>query len=209
MNKKFIRITAVILAFVIAFCGAPAFAGDSATSGWDSAAAYPADVLGTELLVPVKYLIDKKIITGDTDGLFHPEKNISRAEFATMAAKATNNIAELENLANEDIFADLSGYGWAKPYINAVVRAGLFKGRGSDKFAPGDNVTNAEVITVLIRMNKGAAESAESMAPKWPENYILYAEKYNLLGTVVIADWNAPATKRNVALLLYRVLPKN
>ncbi|MCL1982133.1 MAG: S-layer homology domain-containing protein, partial [Clostridiales bacterium] len=168
------------------------------------------DVFGTKLQVPVKYLMDKKVLTGDTDGLFHPEKNINRAEFATIMAKATNNVAELAVYGNEDIFSDLDGYGWAKPYINAVSKAGLFKGRSSDRFAPSEDVTYAEVITVLIRMN-GAADAAESMGPKWPDNYIAYAEKEKNKWTVdvVIKDWNAPAAKGDAVLLLYRNMPKD
>lgn len=207
MNKKIISI---ILALALIACGgAAAFAEDADYSIWDSNGVYPADVMGTSLLTPVKFLMDKKIITGDTDGLFHPEKNITRAEFATMIAKATNNLAELDTYKNEDIFNDLSGYEWAKGYINAVAKAELFNGRGKGKFAPGENVTYAEVITVLIRMNKGAADAASGMAPKWPDNYISYAETYNYTGDVVVKDWNAPATKGDVARLLYRVMPKN
>ncbi|MCL1810119.1 MAG: S-layer homology domain-containing protein [Clostridiales bacterium] len=198
-----------LIAALVLCSSAAAFAA-SDLSVWDSSRYVPPDVFGTKLQIPVKYLMDKKILTGDTDGLFHPEKNINRAEFATIMARATNNVVELETYRNENIFNDLDGYGWAKPYINTVAKAGLFKGRSSDKFAPAESVTYAEVITVLIRMN-GAADAAESMAPKWPDNYIAYAEREKNKWTVdvVVSDWNAPATKGDTVLLLYRNLPKD
>lgn len=205
-----LRLTSALLAIAVALsCSLPAFAaGDF--SAWDSSQYIPQDVFGTKLQEPVKYLMDKKILTGDTDGLFHPEKSINRAEFATIIAKATNNLSELPNYKDEEIFKDMDGYGWAKPYINVVAKAGLFKGRGQDKFAPGESVTYAEVITVIIRIN-GAAAAAESMAPSWPGNYIAYAEleKNKWLMDVAVSDWGAPATKGDATLLLYRNLPKN
>jgi len=202
------RIISILLILILVLCGSISAFADIDYSQWDSGGQYPADVMGTQLLTPVKFLMDKKIITGDTDGLFHPEKNISRAEFATMIARATNNAADLERMKSLEIFDDLAGYDWAKPYINAATRANLFNGRSQDKFAPGENVTYAEVITVLIRMNTNASNIAEGMAAKWPDNYIAYAETYNLMGVVVVKDWNAPATKGDVAQLLYRSLPK-
>ena len=204
MKKK---ISGVLLAVV--FClgsSAAAFAEDGQIdySQWDSNAHYPADVRWTQLFTPVKFLMDRNIITGTEDGLFHPERPVTRAEFAAMIARATNAPGVATNPSG---FTDLAGYGWAEPYISTVVAAGLMRGVGDGQFAPGENVTYAEVITVLIRMNEGAANVAESMAPTWPQNYILYAEIYNMKGNVVIRDWNAPATRGDTATLLYRRIP--
>jgi len=209
-NKRNKIVISGILIITVILCSAGfVFADEPDYSQWDSGGHYPADVMGTKLLTPVKFLIDKKIITGYEDGLFHPDRSITRAEFATIMAKATNNLAELDNMKNLEIFDDLSGYDWAKPYINAVTRAELFKGRSESMFAPGECVTYAETITVLIRMNANASSLAEGMAPQWPDNYIAYAQIYNLMGPVVVQDWNAPATRGDVAQLLYRFLPKN
>lgn len=201
-------IVSLLLILTLIFCGSVPVFSDSEFNQWDSTGGYPADVVGTRLLAYVAYLMDKGIITGDDDGLFHPEKNISRAEFATMMAKATNNISELDIMKNMEIFNDLEGYGWAKPYINAVAQADLFKGRGKDRFAPGENVTYAEVVTVLIRLSEAAADTAERMAAKWPDNYIAYAITYNMMGDIVVNDWNSPATKGDVAQMLYKRIPK-
>jgi len=201
----------IMLILAVLLCGiTPSFAIDNLEE-WDSLQTYPQDVMGTKYLIPVKYFMDKKIITGDTDGLFYPDKGISRAEFATIMAKATNNadLVEIEALKKYDIFSDLNGYGWAKPYINSVSRSGLMKGKGGDIFAPGDSVTYAEIMTVIIRMSKSSASAAEGFAPKWPDNYILYAQTYNLTSDVEIKDWNAPAKKGDVVILLYRNISKN
>lgn len=177
------------------------------TESWDSTNIYPQDVMGTEYLTPVKFLMDKKILEGDEDGLFHPERAITRAEFAKIMAIATNNINQMAALENKDIFNDLSGYGWAKGYINCCANAGLVNGRGNDKFAPGEPVTYAEVITVIVRSRNTSAIQGGT----WPNNYIQYVQMYmnSMIGDRGITDWNAPAERGDVVMMLYRAMPKN
>jgi hypothetical protein len=174
---------------------------------WSSNGIYPSDVMNTALLTPVKFLMDKKIITGDEDGLFHPENSITRAEFATMMAKATNNISDLEGDAKKNYFNDLDGYGWATGYINACAKASLINGVGNEKFAPGNEVSYAEVVTIIIRSKNASAVTTGT----WPDNYILYAQMNmsSMIGDRNITDWSAPATKGDVATMLYRSMPKN
>jgi hypothetical protein len=156
----------------------------------------------------VKYLIDKKILTGFEDGTFRPNEPINRAQIAVAVAKATNRISDLEAMANKNTFADLSGYNWAKGHINALVDAGIIKGRSDTTFAPGENITYAELVTILVRMNPSAASTLEERG-NWPNNYIDYVTTYNYLGDVNVKDWNAPAPRGDAAKLIYRFIPKN
>ncbi|WP_164914299.1 S-layer homology domain-containing protein [Aminipila luticellarii] len=199
------KLAAVALSAVLVLSsGIMAFAD---TTSWDSGNVYPSDVLNTKLLTPVKFLIDKKVVTGDQDGLFHPEKSITRAEFATMMAKATNNTNELDIVAKQNYYNDLAGYDWAKGYINACAKASLIQGVGNEKFAPGKNVSYAEVITIIIRSKNPSAVTTGT----WPDNYILYAQMNmnSMISDRNISDWSAPATKGDVATMLYRSMPKN
>ena len=70
------------------------------------------------------------------------------------------------------------------------------------------NITYAELITILVRTNAGAASELESYGT-WPSNYIQYVQLYNMLGDVSVTDWNAPATRGDTAKLIYRFMPKN
>lgn len=99
----------LLLALVLVLAGATASFGEIDYSQWDSQSAYPQDVANTKYFTSVKALTDKKAITGDRDGLFHPEKNITRAEFSVIMAKATSNTADLMNLQNQEIFKDMPG----------------------------------------------------------------------------------------------------
>ena len=169
---------------------------------------YPSDVMNTPLLMPVKFLIDKKVMTGYEDGTFKPENPITRAEIAVAVAKMTNRTSDLENMSKKNVFADMTGYDWAKGYINALVDAGVIKGKTTTTYAPASNITYAELITILIRTNSGAASELDNNGT-WPNNYIQYVQLYNMLGDVTVTDWNAPATRGDTAKLIYRFMPKN
>jgi hypothetical protein len=204
------RMAALILAvaFTVISASSVAFASDIDYSQWSSNAGYPSDVVNTPLLTSVKYLIDHKILTGYSDGTFKPENNITKAEIAVAIAKATNRTANLEEMENKNTFQDLAGYGWAKGYINALFEADIIKGQSSTTFAPAKNISYAELVTILVRMNASAASVVESSGT-WPNNYIQYVQMYNYLGDVTVTDWNAPANRGDAAKLIYRFLPKD
>ena len=199
-------IFALVLALVL--CSAAVAMADVDYSQWDSQSSYPSDIVNTQYFAAVRALVDKGAVTGDTDGLFHPENPITRAEFSKIITIATNNTGNMATLQEKELFTDLSGYGWAKGYINCAAEAKIVEGVGGSQFAPGKNVTYAEAITMVIRTKSGAVFMAESLGT-WPNGYIKYAEMYNMIGDVTVNDWNAPATRGDVAKLVYRNMPKS
>lgn len=202
-NKALILIITLVL--TIASATGAAFA-DIDYSQWDTMANYPSDVSATSPLFPaVKYLIDKKVLTGYSDGTFKPDGYITRAEIAVAVTKMTNRTNNVAAMEVKETFSDLAGYGWAKGYINTLVDAGYLKGTSGTTYAPGKSITYAELITILIRTKGGAASELDN-AGNWPANFILYAQTYNLLGDLVVTDWNAPATRGDVAKLIYRMM---
>jgi S-layer homology domain. len=208
MKKSRRMIAAVLTVMLTLVASSSAVFADINYNQWNSLAAYPSDVVNTPLFTSVKYLIDKKILTGYADGTFKPENHITKAEVAVAVAKATHRTSDLTTMENKNLFSDLSGYSWAKGYINALEDAGIVKGATSTTYAPGKNISYAELVTILVRMNPSAASDVESSGT-WPSNYIQYVQMYNYLGEVTVADWNAPATRGDTARLLYRFLPKS
>ena len=202
-RKLFISLMTLVMIFGNSIS---AFAMDF--SAWDSRQIYPPDIVGTENFASVRDLMNRRIVTGDHDGLFHPNRAVTRAEFGIMMARATNNTAEIMRMADIDTFFDLEGFVWARPYINAAAAAGLFRGRSEGVFAPADSVTYAEVVTALLRMNRGTANAAEAMGTRWPDNVIAFAEMINMTGGMfIVNDWSLPATRGHVAMMLHRTLP--
>ena len=101
--KKILSITLALLLFVST--GAFAF---GALLG-----EVPGDVIGKDYEKAVSTLVEKEIVTGSTDGLFHPEDPLNRAQVCIMAVKAAGGTLE-EGASG---FSDMKGYGWAEPFV--------------------------------------------------------------------------------------------
>jgi hypothetical protein len=199
MMKAFGK-TGIILVLSLLLTCTTVFAAED-FSYWDSQSRYPSDIMNTKYQSSVKALIDAGVIEGDTDGLFHPEKSINRAEFASIVAKATHQ----QNMeAGTNYFTDLVGYGWATAYINRCYEQNWIRGVGEKKFAPEKEVSYAEAMTILIRIQRGGQR--EELLGKWPDVYIEYAATYNLVGNMDILNWNAPAQKGDIAILTNRMI---
>lgn len=93
---------------------------------------------------------EKGISAGYEDGSFRPNKTITRAEAAVMAAKAIGTGAAS---AAATTFADDKDIpSWARGYVQQMVTDGLLHGRGENKFAPAANLTRAEAVVLIISL---------------------------------------------------------
>ena len=90
------------------------------------------------------------------DGLFHPDDLITREEMAVVIAKAyayqdeivTGTTGQgIEQFADQDQIS-----AWAAPYVDTVTVAGLLSGMGNGLFAPQQNATRAQAVSLLSRL---------------------------------------------------------
>lgn len=192
------------------------------------AAEVPEDVYGSDLsMLPqaVEALMDAGSITGDTDGLFHPLDNLTRAQVCCMLIKLANPpAAELVGTvtvnAPSSNFVDLTGYkNWAGDYINYAANHGIAMGIGGNMFAPGSNVTLAELVTFTVRT---AGIKDDAIGGTWPANYIAKAVEMGLFkgldlktasgeamyeSEAGIAEMRATkATKEQAAIIIYNAM---
>jgi hypothetical protein len=173
------------------------------------AAAAPPDVAGKPYEAAVSALSGLDIITGDVDGLFYPDSNLTRAQFCTIVVKAMRApAATVSGTASQNVkrsgFPDLSGYGWADGYIAYAVDKGVVTGYPDGSFKPGSNVTVSELITMTLR---AAGYSDASLGGVWPENYITKASDIGALAGLA-APLPEYATKWMAAQLVYNVLTR-
>lgn len=96
------------------------------------------------------------IIKGYPDGTFAPAKNVTRAEFATIAARFLS-----DPYTGETLFPDAVGH-WAEDAINRAAAAGWIKG-DNGKFRPDDKITRAEAVTMINRMLGRQPETVEDL----------------------------------------------
>ncbi len=107
------------------------------------------------------------IITGRPGGIFDPNANITRAEFAAIAARfdASGNTTGAS-------FTDIYDH-WAKKEINIAANNGWVLGYEDGTFRPDQYITRAEAMTLVNRVLQRIPESVDDLHPDmivWPDN---------------------------------------
>lgn len=135
-----------------------------------------ADTAGHWAQSDIEALYQKGIVAGVTATEFEPERQITRAEFATLVVKAL----QLEN-HNSVEFADVSDGAWYAPYVNAAANAGLISGFAG-YFRPDDVITREEMAVILakayeMRGGEEATGGIDRFADKdeisdWAQSYV-------------------------------------
>jgi len=114
----------------------------------------------------ISTLYNAGIIKGYPDGTFKPSDPISRAEFATIAAK----FDKLE-LGSTSKFTDIFGH-WAEKYITSSEIKGWIKGYPDLTFKPEQDITRAEAMTLINNVLERAVpeENIHPDAMFWPDS---------------------------------------
>lgn len=100
----------------------------------------------------VAYLEQLGVVIGYDDGKFHAEASITREQFVTMCVRLDEWMA-LETYESERAgFADVKDGHWAAEFIHEATRNGWIVGYPDGKFHGGDQITRAEVVTIVNRM---------------------------------------------------------
>ncbi len=201
MNKRNNLIISIILCLcMICFSAAASFAdeADKVVSDWTD----------KEYTEAVESLMSEGIITGDVDGLFHPDDNLTRAQ-ACKIVIATVGVSEemltSSTALSQGRFRDLSKAKWAAPYIGYAAAAGIIKGYEDGSFRPSNNVTVAELCAMLVR----AAGAEDKVSGNWPTNYVNAASDLGLFDGTGLVDvegnhpTNSPAAKWMAAYLTF------
>ncbi|PIH56221.1 S-layer homology domain-containing protein [Paenibacillus sp. LK1] len=84
-------------------------------------------------------------IQGYTDGSFRPERNVTRAEMATLITRILGTSA----LEGSHEFTDVTSSHWAQASISAAAQSGSVKGYTDGSFKPDQAITRAEMAVVL------------------------------------------------------------
>ena len=87
------------------------------------------------------------------DGKFRPNDPVTRAEFATLASHFDSLV-----LIDTNDFSDVSNSHWAVKYINSAAAKGWINGYPNGTFRPENNISRAEVVTLVNRMLKREAD---------------------------------------------------
>ena len=89
------------------------------------------------------------VVVGYPDGQFKPNRDITRAEFATMLVKGFN--LDDCGMPTQNIFKDVPSCNWANAAIAKAVDEDLLAGYPNGKFEPEHKVTRAEALTSIAK----------------------------------------------------------
>lgn len=150
----------------------------------------------------VEVLYSLGIVSGYSDGAYHPSDGLTRAQFCKLAVLAEGHGDQVTGSTYRTLFSDVTGSHWAAPYINLAYEEGLVSGYGDGTFGPDDPVTVGQAVTVALHL---LGYTTEDVGPFWPEDYMSMGEKLGLLDGIS-SDPNHALTRGEAALLLCGLL---
>ena len=128
---------------------------------------YTDDAYGKWYNNPISTMSALGIITGYPDGTFKPNKPITRAEFAAIAARFDETQS-----GKSATFSDVIGH-WAAKEIGIAYYNDWIKGYPDGTFKPDQNITRAEAMTLINRVLERKPESPADLLTnmnKWTDN---------------------------------------
>lgn len=210
---KLKRLIATLLV-VATLCGLTAVVPASAASGRASAFT---DISDPQVAGAAEILRLLGVVNGTGGSSFNPSGTLTRAEFCKMAVEVMGKGNEAAAQANRTIFKDVKGGNWASGYINLAAStpigaAGeeggssdmLMMGKGDATFGPGDVITFAQAVTVMMRiLGYGAKDIATGSS--WYGGYLATANTIGLTEGVSLS-WDSPITRGQTAILFENML---
>ncbi|MGO1580457.1 MAG: S-layer homology domain-containing protein [Peptoniphilaceae bacterium] len=107
------------------------------------------------------------IVKGYKDNNFKPNENITRAEFAAIAAR----FADSSPNSNMN-FSDINGH-WSADHIKKAAALGWIKGYPDGTFKPEKDITRSEAVTLINRVLSRIPENETDLLDdmiKWSDN---------------------------------------
>ena len=153
-------------------------------------------------------LTNLKVMQGYDDGSFLPQRNITRAQVATLIYRAaTGDVTDSQTdiYSDYDKFDDVQSTDWFAGYVNYCGNAELIKGFTPTTFGPNKNVTGYQVLAMILRA-VGYDQNDEFTGPGWEVRTASTAESLGILDNVQDATLGQPATRELVAELIFRAM---
>lgn len=91
------------------------------------------------------------IMVGDDQGNMQLDRTVTRAEFITMAVKASPNGDQVGESSTSP-YPDVPYTHWAAGFVGAGVAAGLITGYSDGTFRPSNQITLAEGVTIVLQL---------------------------------------------------------
>ncbi len=97
----------------------------------------------------INRLTEQCVLEGYPDGMFKPNRKVSRAEMATMVVKGYN--LDVTSPCDNLTFRDVPRNHWAYSFISKGVAENMIKGKSADRFAPNESISRTEALTIMSK----------------------------------------------------------
>ncbi len=97
----------------------------------------------------IEALASRGIIDGMASGIFKPDADMTRAQFAAITVRALGLEPE-----NKKIYTDVSTDVWYAGYIATATKYGIVNGVGDNKFNPNGTINRQQAATMVARAAK-------------------------------------------------------
>ena len=188
--KNLKKVLAMVLAFACTF------------TMFASAKVYEDVQPGTEFSEAITMLSDLGIIQGKTDGKYHPEETITRAEACALIARLLTGDPNVSNFGGAQNFTDVVKGSWQESAVGYCVANGITVGVGKGKFEPNRAINDQEFLTMLVR---ALGYETPDMKQGYPFSYMSAARAIGLVdNTQMLA--NTDALRGEDAQVIYNAM---
>ncbi|GMQ56155.1 hypothetical protein AN1V17_05480 [Vallitalea sediminicola] len=144
------------------------------------------------------------LLKGYTDGTLGLDNNIKRSEVTALLVRALG-YSDKEVSGEGKKFSDVESDYWAVPDIQKAYKLKLIVGDTGGTFRPLDNISYAEVVTILVNaLGKNADLEGE-----WPTNYIDRAKEIGIISGENNGDIRRKVTRGEVSVLIWDTILVN
>lgn len=169
------------------------------------AAALPESLKGIACENELLILDELKLVPQGFTAKFKPNKSMKRGDFAALLCSYMGlDKLGAASVSDASPFNDITEYDSNYAAVLTVSKYGLMSGDGYGNFNPGDTVTYAQIIKVIMAA-LGYNEYAIA-AGGYPYGYITTANNADLLDGVSISDYNGDARMSDVVIMLANAL---
>ncbi len=125
-----------------------------------------ADVASHWSKASVNNMGSRMVVQGDSEGLFHPDRSITRAEFAAIVVRGLGLPLEESKSSFEDVTKSV----WYSRLIQTAVAYDLIAGFPDGTFRPNDPISREQAMSILAKAMKWTG--LKSAAAKKPEDVL-------------------------------------
>ena len=114
-------------------------------------------------------------IVGREGGMIVPERDITRAEVATIIYRLLDEDERSKAKTKENVFTDVNESDWFNTAVSTLAGLELVNGRTTETFEPNASITRAELATIFARMVEVECDGKVlfgDVSGHWAESYI-------------------------------------